>query len=147
MVLKNLQLNYDIMYVGITLLIRFFWGTVIDVLGFVMVTSSNGNIALLAICAGNSPLPGEFSARRSMTRNFDVFFDLHPNNGWVNHGDAGGLRRYRAHYDVIVMVLLTSRRHVCYINIVSILPTNVLASNGDKLSAAIILVTIMAWFL
>ena len=24
-------------------------------------------------------------------------------NGWVNTGEAGGLRRYRAHYDVIVM--------------------------------------------
>ena len=25
-------------------------------------------------------------------------------NGWVNNGEAGDLRRYRAHYDVIVMV-------------------------------------------
>ena len=25
-------------------------------------------------------------------------------NGWVNSGKAGDLRRYRAHYDVIVMV-------------------------------------------
>ena len=24
-------------------------------------------------------------------------------NGWVNNGEAGDLRRYRAHYDVIVM--------------------------------------------
>ena len=24
-------------------------------------------------------------------------------DGWVNNGEAGGLRRYRAHYDVIVM--------------------------------------------
>ena len=43
-------------------------------------TSSNGNIfALLAICAGNSPVPGEFPAQRPVTRSFDVFFDLHPN--------------------------------------------------------------------
>ena len=27
-------------------------------------------------------------------------------NGWVNNGDAGDLRRNRAHYDVTVMVLL-----------------------------------------
>ena len=27
-------------------------------------------------------------------------------NGWVNNGEAGDLRRYRAHYDVIVMVWL-----------------------------------------
>ena len=35
--------------------------------------------ALLAICAGSSPVPGEFPARRPVTRNFDVFFDLPPN--------------------------------------------------------------------
>ena len=35
--------------------------------------------ALLAICAGNSPVPGEFLAQRPMTRSFDVFFDLRLN--------------------------------------------------------------------
>ena len=35
--------------------------------------------ALLAICAGNSPVPGEFLAQRPVTRGFDVFFDLRPN--------------------------------------------------------------------
>ena len=32
--------------------------------------------ALLAICAGNSPVPGEFPAQRPVTRSFDAFFDL-----------------------------------------------------------------------
>ena len=32
--------------------------------------------ALLAICAGNSPVPGEFPAQRPVTRSFNVFFDL-----------------------------------------------------------------------
>ena len=32
--------------------------------------------ALLAICAGNSPVSGEFPAQRPATRSFDVFFDL-----------------------------------------------------------------------
>ena len=32
--------------------------------------------ALLAICAGNSPLTGEFPAQRPATQSFDVFFDL-----------------------------------------------------------------------
>ena len=32
--------------------------------------------ALLAICAGNSPVPGEFPTQRPMTRSFDVYFDL-----------------------------------------------------------------------
>ena len=43
--------------------------------------------ALLAICAGNSPVPGEFPAQRPVTRSFDVFFDLRLNqrlskNSW-----------------------------------------------------------------
>ena len=45
-----------------------------------MMTSSNEKIsALLAICAGNSPVPGEFLAQKPVTRSFDVFFDLHLN--------------------------------------------------------------------
>ena len=32
--------------------------------------------ALLAICAGNSPVTGEFFAQRPVTQSFDVFFDL-----------------------------------------------------------------------
>ena len=31
--------------------------------------------ALLAICAGNSPVPGEFPTQRPVTRSFDAFFD------------------------------------------------------------------------
>ena len=45
-----------------------------------MMTSSNGNFStLLAICAGNSPVPGEFPAQRPVTRSFGVFFDLRQN--------------------------------------------------------------------
>ena len=35
--------------------------------------------ALLALCAGNSPVPGEFPTQRPVTRSFDVYFDLRPN--------------------------------------------------------------------
>ena len=35
--------------------------------------------AILAICAGNSSVPGEFPTQRPVTRSFDVLFDLHPN--------------------------------------------------------------------
>ena len=35
--------------------------------------------ALLDLCAGNSPVTGEFPAQKPVTRNFDVFFDLHLN--------------------------------------------------------------------
>ena len=52
--------------------------------------------ALLAICAGYSPVTGEFLAQRPVTRNFD----LRP---YKRSSEAGDLRRRRAHYDVIVM--------------------------------------------
>ena len=35
--------------------------------------------ALLAICAGNSPVTGEFPSQRPVTQSFDVFFDLRQN--------------------------------------------------------------------
>ena len=35
--------------------------------------------ALLALCAGNSPVTGEFPAQRPVTHSFDVFFHLRPN--------------------------------------------------------------------
>ena len=44
---------------------------------------------LLAIFAGNSPVPGEFPPQRPVTRSFDR--------------EAGDLRRHRGHYDVTVM--------------------------------------------
>ena len=45
--------------------------------------------ALLAICAGNTPAICELPSQRSVTRRFDVFFDLLPNErlskqSWVN---------------------------------------------------------------
>ena len=58
--------------------------------------------ALLAICAGNSPVPGEFPAKRSVTRSFDVFFDrrLHTRLskqswGWCFETLSCPLRRHR----------------------------------------------------
>ena len=53
--------------------------------------------ALLAICAGNSPVPVQWPGA--------LMFSLicAQINGWVNNGEAGGLRRHRVHYDVIVM--------------------------------------------
>ena len=61
--------------------------------------------ALLALCAGNSPVSGEFPAQTPVTRNFDVFFDLSlikrlSKYSWC----CGDLRRHRAYYDVIVML-------------------------------------------
>ena len=35
--------------------------------------------ALLAICAGNSPVTGEFPTQRPVAQSYDVFFDLRRN--------------------------------------------------------------------
>ena len=60
--------------------------------------------ALLALCAGNSPVTGEFPAQRPVTRSFDVFSLI---CAWINSGvknrEAGDLRRHHTHYDVTVM--------------------------------------------
>ena len=50
--------------------------------------------ALLAICAENSTVTGEFPTQRPVTRSFDAFFALR-----LNKREADDLRRHRAHYD------------------------------------------------
>ena len=57
--------------------------------------------ALLAFCAGNSPVTGEFPSQRPVTRSFDVFFDLRLNKplgkqswGWGFETPSRSLRRY-----------------------------------------------------
>ena len=54
-----------------------------------MITSSIGNIsALLAFCAGNSPLTGESPpppSQTPVTRSFEVFFDLRLNKRLCKH--------------------------------------------------------------
>ena len=61
--------------------------------------------ALLALCARNSPVTGEFPSQRPVTRSFDVFFDLPPNKRWANNQEARDLRRHCTHYDVVVKIL------------------------------------------
>ena len=58
---------------------------------------------LLAFCAGNSLVTGEFPSQRPVTRSFDIFFNLRPNKRLsINNREGGDLRRHRSHYDVIV---------------------------------------------
>ena len=60
--------------------------------------------ASLAVCAGNSPVTGEFPAQGPVTQSFAVFYLIRAwINGWVKNREAGDLRRHRAHYDVTVM--------------------------------------------
>ena len=59
--------------------------------------------ALLALCAGNSPVPVN-SPHNGQWRGVFVFSLICVwINGWVNYREAGDLRRHRAHYGVIVM--------------------------------------------
>ena len=64
--------THRILYTWLPAIISFFFQN--------MLTSSKETFsALLAIYAGNSPVPGEFPAQRPVTRRFDVFFDLRLN--------------------------------------------------------------------
>ena len=61
--------------------------------------------ALLAICAGNSPVPVN-TPHKGQWRGALMFILICTRiNGWVKNREAGDLRRHRAHYDVIVMKL------------------------------------------
>ena len=60
--------------------------------------------ALLALCAGNSPVPVN-SPHKGQWRGALMFSLICVwMNGWVNNREAGDLRRQRRHYDVIVIV-------------------------------------------
>ena len=60
---------------------------------------------LLALCAGNSPVTGEFPSQRPVLRNFDVFFVLRLNKRLSKPSAAGNLRRHHTHYGVTVMII------------------------------------------
>ena len=62
--------------------------------------------ALLAICAGNSPVPVK-SPHKGQWRGALMFSLICARiNDWVNNQEAGDLRRHRGHYDVSVMNLI-----------------------------------------
>ena len=69
--------------------------------------------ALLAICAGNSPVPGEVPTQRPVTRRFDVFFDLRQNKrlskqwwGWWFETLSHPLWRHRNEFWSLQVVIL-----------------------------------------
>ena len=59
--------------------------------------------AFLALCAGNSPVTGEFPSQGQWRGALMLSLIYAWINGWVNNREAGDLRRHRAHYDVTVM--------------------------------------------
>ena len=60
--------------------------------------------ALPALCAGNSPVPGNSPHKGQWRGALMFFFSCAWINDWVNNREAGDLRRHRGHYDVNVMV-------------------------------------------
>ena len=70
--------------------------------------------ALLAICAGNRPVPGEFPAQRPVTQSFDILFDLRPNKrlskqsrGWWFETPSSSLWR---HHNELILIENTMTR-------------------------------------
>ena len=60
--------------------------------------------ALLAICVGTSPVPGEFPTQGQWRGALIFYLICVWINDWVNNREAGDLRSYCAHYDVTVML-------------------------------------------
>ena len=76
--------------------------------------------ALLAICAGNSPVAGEFPAQRPVTRSFDVFFDPRLNKrlskqswGWWFEALSRPLWRHRNVHHDLRLIWMSPNRVVC----------------------------------
>ena len=73
--------------------------------------------ALLALCVGNSPVTGEFSVQRLVTRSFDVSLSVPWINSSVNNREVDDSRRHHSHYDVILMTTAITRSHSsCWIS-------------------------------
>ena len=72
-----------------------------------MMTSSNGNIFRVT-----DHLCGEFTGHKGQWRGALMFSLICVwINGWVNNRETGDLRRYRAHYDVIVMTWFYPKKY------------------------------------
>ena len=86
--------------------------------------------ALLAICAGKSPVAGEFPAQRPVTRSFDIFFDRSLNKrlskqswGWWFETPPRPLWRHcnvlinssfvKTRFDGCIICLVTYNGYIC----------------------------------
>ena len=76
--------------------------------------------ALLAICAGNSPIAGEFPAQRPVTQSFAAFFDLRLNKrlskqtfGWWLETPSHPLWRHCNVTHFVDMQVLDTRGYFC----------------------------------
>ena len=71
--------------------------------------------ALLTLCAGNSPVTGEFPSQRPVTRSFDLFFHLYLNKcsskqswGWWSETPSCSLWRHCTVYQIRVLFKVKS---------------------------------------
>ena len=103
--------------------------------------------ALLAICAGNSPVTGEFHTQRLVTRSFDVFFDLRPNKrlskhswGWWFETPSHPLWRHRNFYihpwEVLIGIFLGILRTIKYRNTLYAMSLNIYFWSTNWLNAS-----------
>ena len=81
--------------------------------------------ALLALCAGNSPVTGEFPSQRPVMRSFDVFFDLRLNKR-LNKHSWGWWFETPSHSSWRHCNDSTKCKHQC---IISLLTTHIFASS------------------
>ena len=79
---------------------------------------------LLAICAGNLPVPGEFPAQKPVTRSFAVFFHLCPNKrlskkswGWWFETPSCPLWRHCNAYEYFLIVWFFTTRYLDFQNV------------------------------
>ena len=77
--------------------------------------------ALLALCAGNSPVPGEFPAQTPVTRSFGAFFDLRLIKRLSKHSRGWWFETLSRHYDVIVMNVHNASDPVYMIHVITLL--------------------------
>ena len=100
--------------------------------------------ALLAVCAGNSPVSGEFPAQRPVTRSFDVLFDLRLNErlgkqslGWWfetsspplsrhSNGQVGSMSSEKSYW----LLLNSSHRHIHYSEVKMRIKASQITSNS-----------------
>ena len=98
-----------------------------------MMTSSNRNIYhVMALCAGNSSVTGEFPPQNPVTRSFDDFFDLRLNKRWSEQSRRRWLET-PSHYGVSVMNDDQDKRSInvlLVLNILSYIPFLQIASEN-----------------
>ena len=72
--------------------------------------------ALLALCARNSLVTGEFPSQRPVVRSFDAFFDLRLNKRLSEQSNRRWFGTQCAHDDVTVMDLVTRAHKILKIH-------------------------------